>query len=51
LQHIDPKSKTCPVTQTNDPMGILKVLIQLLGKLEVGPVTQTNDPMGILKAA
>jgi len=36
------------VTQTNDPMGILKVQ-QFNNLLGLGGVTQTNDPMGILK--
>ena len=36
------------VTQTNDPMGILKVAFSG-GKDSTVLVTQTNDPMGILK--
>jgi len=38
------------VTQTNDPMGILKVVF-FEASLGTGAVTQTNDPMGILKAS
>ena len=37
------------VTQTNDPMGILKVADGWVGSRARALVTQTNDPMGILK--
>jgi len=37
------------VTQTNDPMGILKEDKASPPRLPFGVVTQTNDPMGILK--
>ena len=43
-----PRRPAPRVTQTNDPMGILKDE-SVIGPLGERVVTQTNDPMGILK--
>jgi len=43
------RAATYIVTQTNDPMGILKVSMFFSFLPRATLVTQTNDPMGILK--